>query len=325
MIVHPELRALRRDDSPQCEAQELLHQAIVAWREQPGVAPILKDLERLAAGTAIDAIPSLAALFTEGTGAAKRLTDSFVAAYCAAMSLAPLGHLSLRHYSDGLTSTLLIAQTGSVTLSLVAIDGERMGERPLSTAVSFTHNLTWEYVLAGRADVELVKCRPNGPDQVALLRRKLAIGPGTIMHRDGQHDARLLGHIDGVLVSLRLQSRRANAGPSREYDLGSGMLLHQAAGNPRDSRIELMLAILGRMGRADAAPHMASLALGQASAALRWQALRECLALDTSAGFAALSEIAGSPDDALSASAAGLRAQLIKTYPQLQELELCPA
>ena len=130
--------------------------------------------------------------------------------------------------------------------------------------------------------------------------------------------------IDGALVTLRLQRRRENADVTREYDLTDGALLHQAAGNPRDSRLELMLALLGRMGRGDAAPHMAVLATGNAGSALRWQAVRECLALDTQIGFAALATIAARPEDPLSGPAGALRAQLIEAWPQLEELEAFP-
>jgi hypothetical protein len=86
-----------------------------------------------------------------------------------------------------------------------------------------------------------------------------------------------------------------------------------------------MLAMLGRMGRKDAAPLIAEIAAGEGSPALRWQALRECLALDTQVGFAALSAVAGAAGDPLAANAGALRAQLIEAYPQLQEVEQCPA
>jgi hypothetical protein len=69
---------------------------------------------------------------------------------------------------------------------------------------------------------------------------------------------------------------------------------------------------------------MAELACGEASAALRWQALRECLALDTQTGFTALAVIAARTEDALSGPAGALRAQLIEAHPQLQEVEPCP-
>lgn len=325
MNVHPELRALRRDNSPQRDAQEALHRAMAAWRAKPDVAALLGNLATFAAGAPLDDCPILAALFDGDAGSAQALASDFAAATAAALAAAPLGHVPLRHFTDGISSTLLLARTGNVTLSLVAIDGEGLRGRPEPASASFGPNQTWEHVLAGSASVELVECRPAGPRGAKLVRREFAFGPGSIMHRDGERQARLLREIDGALVSLRLQRRRENAGPTREYDLASGALLHQAAGNPRDSRIELMLALLGRMGRGDAAPLMAELARGEGSAALRWQALRECLALDTLAGFQALAAIAAAPGDPLAGPAGALRAQLVEAHPQLQEVEACPA
>jgi len=81
-----------------------------------------------------------------------------------------------------------------------------------------------------------------------------------------------------------------------------------------------MLPLLGKMGRADAAPLIAGMALEPGSDGLRWQALRECLGLDTLTGFRTLTEMAGRPDDPLANSAGALRAQLIETYPQLAEV-----
>ena len=71
-----------------------------------------------------------------------------------------------------------------------------------------------------------------------------------------------------------LFQRRAEDGPTREYALADGRLLHLAASNPRDSRLELMMALAGRMGRADAAAPIAALAQGEGSTALRWGSVR---------------------------------------------------
>ncbi len=324
MIANPELRALRRDDSPQCDAQVALLKAMDDWRARPDVAALHAELEEFSAGAQLQQCPGLAALFKPGSDAARELAAGFSAMTCSSLAEWPLGHVALRHFTDGVTSTILIARTVNVTLSLVAIDGDGMGLRPESATASFGPNQTWEYVLGGSAGIELVECQPTGPRQARLSRREAEIEPGSIQFRDGQRDARLLRRIDGALVTLRLQRRRANAEATREYDLASGALLHQAAGNPRDSRLELMLALLGRMDRKDAAPHMAELACGEASAALRWQALRECLSLDTRLGFTALVTIAARPEDALSGPAGALRAQLIEAHPQLQEVERCP-
>ena len=119
----------------------------------------------------------------------------------------------------------------------------------------------------------------------------------------------------------------ADPRPGREYCAASGKLLHQSAGAIATSRQEATVALLGRMGRTDAAPAMAMLATGEGDMSLRWQALREALALDSATGFAALCTIARRGDDALAGQAGALRAQLLETYPELAQLEdkQCPA
>jgi len=129
------------------------------------------------------------------------------------------------------------------------------------------------------------------------------------------------------LVSLRLHRIASMPAPTREYALSSGALLRQSAGEIRASRQEAMLAVLGRMRRADAVPVMAAIAREPGDASLRWQALRECLALDTAAGFSALGDLACAPTDPLAAPAATLRTQLLAAHPELAGLAVvaCPA
>lgn len=88
------------------------------------------------------------------------------------------------------------------------------------------------------------------------------------------------------------------------------------------SRQEMMLAILGRMKRTEAAPEMAALAQDKAAdESLRWQALRECLALDSGTGFVALAMLARDAADPLCGPAGALRARLVEAHPQLLLLE----
>jgi hypothetical protein len=72
---------------------------------------------------------------------------------------------------------------------------------------------------------------------------------------------------------------------------------------------------------------MAAIARGPGDDSLRWQALRECLALDTAHGFRALAAVARTAGDSLAATAGALRAQLVEAHPQLLALEddRCPA
>jgi hypothetical protein len=75
------------------------------------------------------------------------------------------------------------------------------------------------------------------------------------------------------------------------------------------------------MGRSEAVSEMTQMALEPGADSLRWQALREALALDSAAGFAGLCRIVRAADDPLAMSAGTLRAKLLDDYPQLTGLE----
>lgn len=263
---------------------------------------------------------ALARLFDEGDDAAT-FARRFCAAACTQLEISPLAHVPQRHFHDDAISTLLLAQSGNVTLSLAAIDGEGLRGRPTAKSASFWPGEAWEVVLAGAARAELVECRSRSEDGAELRHLQTTLQPGKVICRDASRQALVLRDVQGCLVSLRLQRRAERAGVTREFALEDGRLPHQAAGNPRDSRIELVMAALGRMGRMDAAPLIAEIAAGDAAEALRWQALRECLALNTLTGFTALTTIAGNATDALSGPAEGLRGQLVRAWPQLAGIE----
>jgi len=269
--------------------------------------------------------PALAALFDGGSDTGSSLADEIASLVAKVLRENPLGHVPFRHFADDVIATLQLAKAGNVTLSLVAIDGEGLAKRAAASTVDFSPSEVWEHVLAGNARAVTIDRGETAPTHCALRQTEIALTPGTVVIRDARRRSLQLREVCGRLVSLRLQRRESGLEPTREYELASGRLVHQAAGNPRDSRLELMMALLGRMGRADAAPVMAEMSRDRISAALRWQALRECLALDTAAGFAALTQVAQSADDELAPAAGALRSQLIEAYPQLQELAPCPA
>lgn len=325
MFIRPELRALRGDDAAQREAQTILHHEIEAWRNRPDVAQVLKEIAAFGGGDPLDRNPALAALFDEEGEAANALALDFARTAAMALVRAPLGHLPLKHFTNGWYSTLLLAASGNVTLSLVAVEGEGLAANPAPSTADFPPGEVWERVLSGAACADLVESPRAGGVPVPLDRREIVLRGGMILRRRSERQSLLLRAVEGSFVTLRLQRRVKGSAPTREYRLSDGVLVHQAASNPRDSRIELMIALLGRMNRQDAAPLLAEIAVEEGSEALRWQALRECLALDTRAGFTALTHIARSAGDPLATAAGALRSHLVETYPQLVELEPCPA
>ena len=330
MHIHPAIQALQGDPALQAKAQQAAHDGMFAWVDAPERRQLRAELDAFAARRPIADCPLLARLFAQGDRTARDLAMSFADAGIAILADEPFAHLPQRHSTDGLVSVLVLGRSGNVTLTLCAIDGERLAAGAPARHAAFWPGESWEHVLAGEAVADLVDCHPRAEDgsetgAVALHAREVLLTPGAVIARDADRQAMLLRSVPRSLVTLRLQRRLSGAGPSREYALANGALAHQSAGNPRDSRIELMMALLGRMKRVDAAPLIARIAAAEGSAALRWQALREGLALDTATGFAALCRVAADPGDSLAEPAGALRAQLIEAHPALAGVVPCPA
>lgn len=325
MQLSEQLRALRTDPGSQRHAQNLLNAKLLEWCDRYAGHALEAELAGFAAGGNLEDFPILSACFDPGDGLAMEMVSALVELVANGLEREPLGQVPMRHFTNGTISTLLIGRKGPVSLALVAVDGVALSRRPNPESASFAPNHGWERVLTGSAEGEFIDIVPLPGNRAQISREPLALAPGKVIARDYTRRAIRLDRIDGTLVSLRLQRRRDNGPLTREYRLSDGALVHQAAGNPRDSRFELAAALLGRMGRTDAVPMLAAMVREDRPATLRWQMLRECLSLDSAAGFEALTAIATSPDDPLAAPAGALRAQLLEQYPQLAEIAPCPA
>ncbi len=317
MRIDPMIAALQADPRLQRRTQARMVATMEAWRADPAVAPAVAELERFGAGAPLEACPALEALFT-GAQAAPELAAGLCRLVAAALVEEPWGHPAMRHGYDGAASTLLLARSGRAQLILHA---REPGAADFTT-VSFSDVLRYEAVLAGEAQARIVRSTLGpGARERPFHQEVLTLGAGTQIALDLTSEALQVIVTTRRLVSLRLQRFAAEAEPSREYRLADGALLHQAAGDIRTSRQEMMLALLGRMEAGEAAPLMAEMALEEGDTSLRWQALRECLALDTATGFRALVTLARRADDPLAAPAGALRAQLVEAHPQLLLLE----
>lgn len=324
MQVHPEIAALRREPSPQRLAQERLADALTAWRGLFKLDAIEAELAAFASGAEVGSLALLARLFSAGD-AADDLIDGFVCSVSGALRDQPLAQLGQRHFLDERSVTLVLARCGSATLTVQAIDGTAMTAAPAPQTVIFTPNQSFDRVIAGTASANLLRGSLARDRHMNVTARAIDLFPGVILRRDCSCEALQFTGFSGSLLLLKLQRRLPGTMPAREYHLADGALVSQAAGSPRDSRIELAAALLGRMGRTDAAPLLAAVAEEEGGDSLRWQALRECLGLDSASGFRSLSRIATDPADPLAGPAGVLRGQLLEAWPQLSVIEPCPA
>lgn len=323
MIVHSELEALRSDDAPQRRTQAALKALTERWRGGADFAPIETEFGRYAAGEPLSALPALTELFRPDSSVAERISRSLVAPMATFLADHPLGQVSLRHYADGQSATLVLCHGGGSLLSIQAHDPIGLARQRAATAASFTPGETRERVMAGSGEADLITLRAQLPDRAVLIAEPRLLAAGDCQYRDGAVQCQIIHRIDAPLVLLKLQRRNVAGSLTREFALSDGRFLAQAAATPRETRLELFAALLGRMGRRDAAPLLAAMAEEEAGQSLRWQSLKECLALDSATGFAALCRIAASTADPLAPPAGALRAQLIETYPELERLTSC--
>ena len=94
--------------------------------------------------------------------------------------------------------------------------------------------------------MERVRIAQFLPDRAVLQRDSLQLSVGTTGHRYCAEEAQVLRQVPGTMVVLKLQRTLDPSAPTREYRMSDGVLLHQAAGSPRESRLELTAALLGR-------------------------------------------------------------------------------
>lgn len=325
MELRGALAGLRQDDIEWERGQHALARTLGAWRAEPAVAPVFAALKRFGDGAPLDRCKALAALFGGPDARAQAFAGSLVAAGLAALDGHPLGQLPLRHGSRDAAPLLVLAEAGGATLSLVAYDGTPLAALPRPRTVRFRPVERWGRVLAGSGQVDHVLRPPDHAEGAPLEVRRLTLAAGAVYHSYCPREMLEVRHVEGAMVALRLERALDDHEPVREYALSDGALVHRASARRDDSRNELVVALLGRMERIDAVPQIARVALGGGGDALRWQALREVIALDPLAGVELLAQVAADPEDPLNAQAASLHAALLTARPDLAGAASWPA
>ncbi|MCJ2187718.1 hypothetical protein [Novosphingobium beihaiensis] len=318
------LAEFRRDALEWEKGQADLAQRLAEWRAGPAVAPVLSAMEHFGRGDPLEKCAPLARLFADEQAAAMDFVQSFAEAGLGGLGRYPLGQLPLLHGTRQAAPALVLASSGRASLALAAYDGSVLASMPAPKTAKFVPRETWIHVLEGSGEAELVLLRGEGggEERGVLQSGSLALRPGTVAYRYGRRQALQVRSADGSLVLLRLQRRFPCREPAREYSLPDGALVHQAAARAEDTLLELAVTLLGRMNRQDAVAPMVRIASGaldiEAGESLRWQAMREAIALDAAAGLDLLSVLATSPGDPLAQPAAALRASLLEVCPRLE-------
>ena len=312
MFVRDELKALRGDDREARTHRVAMEEALEDCRREPRLAAVLEELLRYGEGGDFAHCPALVALF-EHTRAARDILRPLIGRLIALHRAYPLAQLAFRHRSQSGTHVLQIAARGHATLSLVLQDAAAFSELPIATFVDAEQR---EMVLAGKASACLFAIEAEDRGRVTLNSVRTELQSGARMKCTGPRQSRLIQPSHDSLLTLRLARTAGSPGPTRRVDVRSGRIVHRASGNAADSRAELAMLLLGRMGRSDAFTVLAA-RTRTGDAQLRWQALRQCLALDAATGLPLLERIAKDHADPLCQAARALLAQLQYERPSL--------
>lgn len=313
MQVHPDLARLRSGDAPQpsCDA------ALAAWRGLPEVAAVITALARFDAGEPLDGLPPLARIITDHA-AARGFVADFINPLIAALRAEPLVQLALSHSSAPGMARLRLVGHGRAALTLVAF---ARGEPTLSPTALFEDCTAHEIVLAGTAQVLLHRLTRG-----QLTSEEIACVPGTRIIRDGADTTRQIIAVTRPLMLLQVTQEAARPAPSREIALDDGRLIKAISGCKATSQRMMALGVLGALQHSAALPEMERVAADRTQERdLRWEALRQVLALDTACGFALLARLADSAHDPLAAPATALRRNLVSVRPDLAALLPEPA
>ena len=305
MFVRDELKALRGDDREARTHRVAMEEALEDCRREPRLAAVLEELLRYGEGGDFAHCPALVALF-EHTRAARDILRPLIGRLIALHRAYPLAQLAFRHRSQSGTHVLQIAARGHATLSLVLQDQDAGAEHIIATFADADQR---EVVLTGKANACLFEIVAEERDRVILNSVRTELQSGARMKCTGPRQSRLIKPSHDSLLTLRLARAAGSPGPTRRVDVRSGRIVHRASGNTTDSRAELAMLLLGRMGRDDALPVLAA-RTRTGDAQLRWQALRQCLALDAATGLPLLERIAKDHADPLYQAARALLAQL---------------
>ncbi len=326
MQNHLDFLPLRRDFDEQLRLFEIAQSANRSWSARPEVRQILDEFEKFGQGADIDECDALSRLFKDPSNS-REFAGRISRHVLDMLSDEPLAQPEFGDQADSSSATIQLAKHGRAELSLTCFDARDESSDQIQS-MGFYDCDRHEIIVAGEAEALFALYDPsaNPAEKVSTWRERVSQGHAFHASSGSTFKSKTYTRIAKRVVVLRLVRRPLDPQPAREIRISDGAVLSQSNGSKHASCQEVMMATLGRMGRKDAVPAMSRLARN-GDEHLRWEAIRQCLALDFRVGFDLLCEAATAPNDPLSGIASALRAQLIEAHPQLAELEreLCHA
>ncbi|MEZ5710815.1 MAG: hypothetical protein R3E02_15665 [Blastomonas sp.] len=258
--------------------------------------------------------------------AAPRLAHDFLDQGLATMRAAPDQPLPFAVHEDKALQSLVIVGDRRFSLSIAALDATRwkLAQRQLegrARQIGYSDGWSRLRFLKGRGCGQIYRLEHRSGAPASHIDARLDLDPGKIIDLANARQSLTFADVGESLLMLRLLVRDPRCDVAHECDADSGRLVRSRQARDDLGRQQMLMAILRAMGRQDAIP----IVDGQMQAwppSLRWQGMREWLALDAQTGMARLRTMAQSDDDArLRDLAERTLHDLVSRHPQLAAAE----
>ncbi len=296
------------------QSAKALRNAREAWLARPQTAAVFDQVASYAAGAKISACPALEALMCN-RGEARAFIETLVLPIINALKVHPFGEPAFRfRVSSGLARIELVRRARA-TLSLAVYEPLAQAIEPASAF--FSDREVHEIVIEGEASG--LRHHYAGEGVISSIGQTWRAGD-RISLVDQVH-ARQVLRVERAFVLLELAREPARPAPAREVDLETGRTTRLASGDKSASQAIMALSVLGALGDSGAPDAMENIALRHDEAEdVRWEAVRQALALEPARGLAILAKLAAQAADPLAQPARSLRASLLREQPELRAL-----
>ncbi len=230
----------------------------------------------------------------------------------------------IRTNRDGLRIGAVLFECPVVSIAASVLSADALRARPQQPTVVVPGRLSVvRYWRGGGARLRRWRTNAVGPDfKTSTAPPCIPIAPitledGMILRSDGRTTGQLTDGATSDVISLTATVRVDASMFMREYAADTGALVRVAALDDRASRTQMLLALLRHAGRTDAG-HCFDEATHDPAFFVRWQAMREWLALDARSALPRLREMTSDPN-------AEIRAAAIEMAARVEARLACPA